>query len=245
MEKCCYKSLEELPAIMCADDVKDVLGISISSTYELMKEKDFPSFKIGRRVTNKEKLKSYGIVKPELSSDTYSYLRQAAEAGMDVAEYEYSKYLKDKNPELSREYLKRSAERGFTAAMYAYGKLLLEEGREQEALSWVEGAAERDTWARTQLGLLYLYRFNNFEKFKEHIESAANEGDSYAKAAIKHYNSNRNYQIVMGIANLFYYASRIFEDDAAEQDEHMKPGEIDSKLRREIRQKREAQGLHW
>jgi len=27
-----------------------VLGISISSTYELMKEKDFPSFKIGRRV---------------------------------------------------------------------------------------------------------------------------------------------------------------------------------------------------
>ena len=50
MEKCRYKSLEELPAIMCADDVKDVLGISISSTYELMKEKDFPSFKIGRRV---------------------------------------------------------------------------------------------------------------------------------------------------------------------------------------------------
>ena len=50
MEKCRYKSLEELPAIMCADDVKDELGISISSTYELMKEKDFPSFKIGRRV---------------------------------------------------------------------------------------------------------------------------------------------------------------------------------------------------
>ena len=50
MEKCRYKSLEELPAIMCADDVKDVLGISISSTYELMKEKDFTSFKIGRRV---------------------------------------------------------------------------------------------------------------------------------------------------------------------------------------------------
>ena len=186
-----------------------------------------------------------GIVKPELSSDTYSYLRQAAETGMDVAEYEYSKYLKDKNPELSREYLKRSAERGFSAAMYAYGKLLLEEGKEQEALSWLERAAERDTWARTQLGLLYLYRFNNFEKFKEHIESAANEGDSYAKAAIKHYNSNRNYQLVMGIANLFYYASRIFEDDAAEQDEQMKLGEIDSKLKREIRQKREAQGLHW
>ena len=186
-----------------------------------------------------------GIIKPELSSDTYSYLRQAAEAGMDAAEYEYSKYLKDKNPELSREYLKRSAERGFSAAMYAYGKLLLEEGRGQEALSWLEGAAERDTWARTQLGLLYLYQFNNFEKFKEHIESAANEGDSYAKAAIKHYNSNRNYQIVMGIANLFYYASRIFEDDAAEQDEQMKLGEIDSKLKREIRQKREAQGLHW
>ena len=164
---------------------------------------------------------------------------------MDAAEYEYGKYLKDKKPELSREYLKRSAERGFTAAMYAYGKMLLDEGKEQEALTWLEGAAERNTWAQTQLGLLYLYRFNNFEKFKENIESAASEGDSYAKAAIKHYNSNRNYQIVMGIANLFYYASRIFEDDAAEQDDHMKLGEIDSKIKREIRQKREAQGLHW
>ena len=191
------------------------------------------------------KLYKKGNISPELSSDTYAYLRKAAEKGMDAAEYEYGKYLKDKNPELSREYLKRSAERGFTAAMYAYGKMLLDEGKEQEALTWLEGAAERNTWAQTQLGLLYLYRFNNFEKFKENIESAASEGDSYAKSAIKHYNSNRNYQIVMGIANLFYYASRIFEDDAAEQDDHMKLGEIDSKLRREIRQKREAQGLHW
>ena len=128
---------------------------------------------------------------------------------------------------------------------YYLSKMLLDEGKEQEALTWLEGAAERNTWAQTQLGLLYLYRFNNFEKFKEHIERAASEGDSYAKAAIKHYNSNRNYQIVMGIANLFYYASRIFEDDAAEQDDQMKLGEIDSKLRREIRQKRDAQGLHW
>ena len=191
------------------------------------------------------KLYKSGSVRSELSSDAYAYLRQAAEKGMDAAEYEYSKYLKDKNPELSREYLKRSAERGFSAAMYAYGKLLLEEGQKEEALSWLERAAERNTWARAQLGLLYLYRFNNFEKFKEHIESAANDGDNYAKAAIKHYNSNRNYQIVMGIANLFYYASRIFEDDAAGQDDRMKLGEIDSKLRREIRQKREAQGLHW
>ena len=50
MKECTYKSYDELPLMLNADTVKDVLGISISSAYELMKEKSFPSLKIGSRI---------------------------------------------------------------------------------------------------------------------------------------------------------------------------------------------------
>lgn len=50
MKECTYKSYDELPLMLNADTVKDVLGISISSAYELMKENNFPSLKIGSRI---------------------------------------------------------------------------------------------------------------------------------------------------------------------------------------------------
>ena len=50
MKECTYKSYDELPLMLNADTVKDVLGISISSAYELMKEKGLPSLKIGSRI---------------------------------------------------------------------------------------------------------------------------------------------------------------------------------------------------
>ena len=50
MKECTYKSYDELPLMLNADTIKDVLGISISSAYELMKEKGFPSLKIGSRI---------------------------------------------------------------------------------------------------------------------------------------------------------------------------------------------------
>ena len=50
MKECIYRSYDELPLMLNANTVKDVLGISISSAYELMKEKGFPSLKIGSRI---------------------------------------------------------------------------------------------------------------------------------------------------------------------------------------------------
>lgn len=50
MKESIYKSYDELPLILNAEIVKNVLGISISSAYELMHEKDFPSIKIGNRI---------------------------------------------------------------------------------------------------------------------------------------------------------------------------------------------------
>ena len=50
MKHSIVKSYEELPLFLNAQAVADVLGVSPSSAYELMHEKDFPSLRIGNRL---------------------------------------------------------------------------------------------------------------------------------------------------------------------------------------------------
>ena len=56
MKESIFKNYEELPLFLNAEVVGKVLGVSISSAYELMHEKDFPSVRIGNRlIVPKEK----------------------------------------------------------------------------------------------------------------------------------------------------------------------------------------------
>ena len=50
MKESIYKSYEELPLFLNADIVAGLLGVSHSTAYELMHEKDFPSLRIGNRL---------------------------------------------------------------------------------------------------------------------------------------------------------------------------------------------------
>lgn len=51
-----YKSYDELPLFLNVKTVAQVLDIALSSTYELMHEKTFPTLRIGNRmVVPKEK----------------------------------------------------------------------------------------------------------------------------------------------------------------------------------------------
>ena len=50
MKESMYKSYDELPLFLNAETVAKALGISPSSGYELMHEKDFPALKIGNRI---------------------------------------------------------------------------------------------------------------------------------------------------------------------------------------------------
>ena len=60
MKESIYKSYEELPLFLNAKTVAKVLGVSPSSGYELMHEKDFPALKIGSRiVVPKDKLREW------------------------------------------------------------------------------------------------------------------------------------------------------------------------------------------
>lgn len=56
MKESNYKSYDELPLFLNAETVAKLLGISISSSYDLMHEKGFPSLRIGSRlIVPKEK----------------------------------------------------------------------------------------------------------------------------------------------------------------------------------------------
>lgn len=50
MKESVFRSYEELPLFLNAETVAKVLGVSPSSGYELMHEKDFPALKIGSRI---------------------------------------------------------------------------------------------------------------------------------------------------------------------------------------------------
>lgn len=60
MKESVYKSYNDLPLFLNAETIAKLLGISISSSYELMHEKDFPSLKIGSRLlVSKEKFSEW------------------------------------------------------------------------------------------------------------------------------------------------------------------------------------------
>ena len=50
MKRSTYTSYDELPLFLNAEMVAKVLGISISSTYELMHEASFPALRVGSRI---------------------------------------------------------------------------------------------------------------------------------------------------------------------------------------------------
>jgi len=50
MKESIYKNYDELPLFLNANMVAGLLGVSPSSAYELMHEKDFPSLRIGNRL---------------------------------------------------------------------------------------------------------------------------------------------------------------------------------------------------
>ena len=60
MKQSVYRSYDELPLFLSAKNVAELLGVSISSTYELMQEQGCPVLKIGsRKVVPKEKFREW------------------------------------------------------------------------------------------------------------------------------------------------------------------------------------------
>ncbi len=55
-----YKSFEELPAMLTADELAGTLGISKAGAYALLHSKGFPTLRVGKRLmVPKEKLSAW------------------------------------------------------------------------------------------------------------------------------------------------------------------------------------------
>ena len=50
MKPSSYRTYDDLPLFLNAEQVAVVLGIASASTYELMHQPDFPTLRIGRRI---------------------------------------------------------------------------------------------------------------------------------------------------------------------------------------------------
>ena len=60
MKEAVYKSYDELPLFLNAELVGKVLGVSSTTAYELLHQKDFPSIRVGSRlIVSKEKFREW------------------------------------------------------------------------------------------------------------------------------------------------------------------------------------------
>lgn len=60
MKESVYKSYDELPLFLNAELVGKVLGVSSTTAYELLHQKDFPSVRVGSRlIVPKEKFREW------------------------------------------------------------------------------------------------------------------------------------------------------------------------------------------
>ena len=50
MQESIFTNYDQLPLVLNANTVAQVLGVSISSAYELMHEKGFPALRVGNRI---------------------------------------------------------------------------------------------------------------------------------------------------------------------------------------------------
>lgn len=177
----------------------------------------------------------------EVPSDKLRYLRMAVDAEFGYAEYEYAKYLKDKSPEEAKKYLERAASHGSFQAEYTLAKMLFDEGKREEARAHFENSARTDLWTKTRVGLLLYYEYEDYKKGKEYVHDAADGGYEPAKEAMKAINNNLNAQIVIGVCDLFYYASNIIEERAEDmysKEHQVNYHGIDKRQRKEINAKK-------
>ena len=85
---------------------------------------------------------------------------------------------------------------------------------------------------------MYCYRLNDWDKGMEYLRSASEQGFEPAQNAINNIQKGLNAQIVTGICNLFYYASRIIDDRAESEYPHPAFDAVESRAKKEDRAKR-------
>lgn len=180
--------------------------------------------------------------------------QKSAEQGNQYAQYQLGRlYLKGehipKDAKAAVKWFTASAEQDNQYAQYQLGKLyLLGEDipkNVEAAIKWLTASAEQDNqYAQYQLGKLNLLGKDvprDRETAVRWLTLSAEQGNVYAQFFIDHLDSFRDPSIFLAATRLLHHLSRIFREE-----ERRLPGgpsiQVESKLRRKIREKKIAQG---
>ena len=172
-----------------------------------------------------------------------TYLRMALDKGYDVAEYEYGKLLREKDPEEAKKYFKRAADKNNAYAAYAYGKMCAERGDINKAKIYFGRATRVKPELGFRVGMWYYYDLGNHEIGIGHLENAAKNGNVAAEEALNAINRGIDTRLAWGVLNLFRHASRVIDDRAKAHIKISPMQGVDKKLRQRIREKKEGQGM--
>ncbi len=192
-----------------------------------------------------------------LSKDTaegLKHLTSSADNGFAQAEYLLGKLLYQgevcpKDIAKALGYLERATSKKNAYAAYLAGKIYLTEDEVMDAEKAIRcfqiAADEGNDYA--QLGLAKMYLFGNGvpkdeAKAMEYLNASAENGNQYAESLRHSIASNRNLSASLGTLRLFQHLSRMIQN-RLEDERKGKLGLIDRKLRRQINEKKQAQGL--
>ncbi len=182
------------------------------------------------------------------------WLTLSSDLGNQFAQYALAKlYLADgdvpKNISKAVELFTKAAVQNNSFAQYQLGKLyLLGEDIPKDvevAVKWLTASAEQgNQYAQYVAGKLYLMGRDvprDREAAIRWLTLSAEQGNIYAQFFLDHLNSLRDPSLFLAATKLLHHLSRIFQEE-----QRKLPGgtgmQVDSKLRRKLRQKKIAQG---
>lgn len=192
------------------------------------------------------------LLTPDWVNARYYFLR-ASQQGSAPAQYALGKlYLSDdeevRDPDEGLRWLKQAAQGGNHYAAYRLGKEYLKgdvvHKDAAKAVEWfVQSAEAGNQYAQYMLGKLYLTGQDvprDQERGLCWLTQSADQGNQYAQFLLNHQNDMRPPAVMLSVTKLLHHMSRMFQERSLPQSNaglH-----IDSKLRRELQQKKIAMG---
>ena len=226
---------------------KDIPKAIVLFTQAAQQKNSYAAYALGMLYLQEESI-------PKDVGAAVKWLEKSAELGNQFAQYTLAKlYLfgKDVPKDIPKalELFQKSAAQGNSFAQYRLGRLyLLGEDvpkNVDNAIRWLTASAEQgNQYAQYALGKLYLAGRDvprDREAAIRWLTRSAEQGNIYAQFFLDHPDSFRDPSLFLAATRLLHHLSRIFR----EEQERLPGGphiQVESKLRRKIRQKKIAQG---
>lgn len=178
------------------------------------------------------------------------YLKQAAEKDFMPAQYVLGKLycngeVVEQDLKEALRYLETAAGENPNAA-YIAGKICLTEGEKniEKALRYFRiAAADGNSYAEYQLGKLYLFETGIRDETQAvwWLKLSVGHGNVYAQKLLQHMSDERRFYAAANSVWLLGHVAKILQSNI--EGEYGGLSRIDKKQRREIMQKKQAQGL--